>query len=207
MILHSEFDHMEYERVEDGEEPRSVDPKDPKQLEGRDVAVIQQDPKLMEANLFTVPLRFSTTTMQGRRGKQHRGSSDIVEADQASQACLDFFLRNQVQTEEEIASRKETWILLRKLSQCSTRPWLCVGNYNEILSQIENEGLIPRSKWQIEDIRNCLEDCGLQDMGFMGYLFTWCNNREEPNTHDWIEATVIRGGNDYFPIHGFNMFE
>ncbi|KAL0449244.1 UNVERIFIED_CONTAM: hypothetical protein Slati_1480800 [Sesamum latifolium] len=39
----------------------------------------------------------------------------------------------------------------------------------------------PRARWQINDFRQYLIDCDLQDMGFHGE-FTWCNNREEAFT-------------------------
>lgn len=31
-------------------------------------------------------------------------------------------------------------------------------------------------------ILNCIEDVGLQDAGFYGSPFTWCDNRGEPRT-------------------------
>ncbi|KAL0439752.1 UNVERIFIED_CONTAM: hypothetical protein Slati_2458200 [Sesamum latifolium] len=40
----------------------------------------------------------------------------------------------------DAARRGEAWRLLRILSQFSPRPWLCAGDYNEILSQLEKTG-------------------------------------------------------------------
>ncbi|KAL0395137.1 UNVERIFIED_CONTAM: hypothetical protein Slati_4479900 [Sesamum latifolium] len=36
--------------------------------------------------------------------------------------------------------RSKTWRLLRRLSTFSPRPWLCAGDFNEILSQEEKTG-------------------------------------------------------------------
>ncbi|KAL0446061.1 UNVERIFIED_CONTAM: hypothetical protein Slati_1734000 [Sesamum latifolium] len=80
----------------------------------------------------------------------------------------------------EVAKRKNTWNLLRQLSDQSSRAWICVGDFNEILYDYEKEGMHPRAQWQMNEFRQCLTDCELQDMGFKGAPFTWCNNREEP---------------------------
>ncbi|KAL0378893.1 UNVERIFIED_CONTAM: hypothetical protein Sradi_3194800 [Sesamum radiatum] len=66
----------------------------------------------------------------------------------------------------EVANRKEGWNLLRRLSKESNRLWVCVGDFNEILAQHEKQGSLPRTLWQIRDFRECLSDCGLQDIGY-----------------------------------------
>ncbi|KAL0405661.1 UNVERIFIED_CONTAM: putative mitochondrial protein [Sesamum latifolium] len=84
---------------------------------------------------------------------------------------------------------KTTWNLLRQLRQLSSRPWLCVGDFNEILHHYEKEEGNLRAKWQIDDFRQCLTDCELNDLGYKGYHFTWWNRREEPNT---VQARLDR---------------
>ncbi|KAL0449289.1 UNVERIFIED_CONTAM: hypothetical protein Slati_1485300 [Sesamum latifolium] len=56
------------------------------------------------------------------------------------------------------------------------------GDYNEILQQHEKDGLAPRAQWQINDFRQCFNECGLYDMGYKGNCFTWCKGREAPHT-------------------------
>ncbi|KAL0444003.1 UNVERIFIED_CONTAM: hypothetical protein Slati_2123000 [Sesamum latifolium] len=82
----------------------------------------------------------------------------------------------------EVGNRKLGWLLLRKLAQQSVRPWICAGDFNEILEQHEKEGILPRALWQIGNFRECLGDCGLQDIRFEGNIFTWWNHRENPDT-------------------------
>ncbi|KAL0443870.1 UNVERIFIED_CONTAM: hypothetical protein Slati_2109700 [Sesamum latifolium] len=59
-------------------------------------------------------------------------------------------------------------------------------NYNGVgldsVEQHEKQGTIARAPWQIRDFRECLVDCGLQDLGYVGDTFTWCNNRVAPHT-------------------------
>ncbi len=39
-----------------------------------------------------------------------------------------------------------------------------------------------RANWQMGNFREALIDTGLTDLGFRGFLFTWCNNRDAPYT-------------------------
>ena len=55
-------------------------------------------------------------------------------------------------------------------------PWLCCGDFNEILFNYEKEGGPPRVERCMEDFRKALEDCDLHDLGFTGDPFTWRNN-------------------------------
>jgi hypothetical protein len=55
---------------------------------------------------------------------------------------------------------------------------LCAGDFNEILRQDEQLGGNLRSGAQMERFRDCLTDCGLADLGFSGYEYTWDNRRE-----------------------------
>ncbi|KAL0450879.1 UNVERIFIED_CONTAM: hypothetical protein Slati_1644300 [Sesamum latifolium] len=84
--------------------------------------------------------------------------------------------------EPDVGKREVSWNLLRRLHSQSIRPWLCAGDFNEILEHAEKEGGSVRAEWQIRNFRKCLSDCELQDLGFQGPIFTWCNNHREPNT-------------------------
>ena len=71
------------------------------------------------------------------------------------------------------AHRKhESWELLRHLHSRDSMPWLCVSDYNEILSSEEKQGGLPRPPRKMEDFRQALLHCGLSDLGFIGNIFT-----------------------------------
>ena len=74
--------------------------------------------------------------------------------------------------------RAKAWEVLRYLRTQDDLPWICVGDYNEALVQKEQIGGKPRCIKQMDEFRDCLEDCGLADMGFSGYPFTWDNKRD-----------------------------
>ncbi|KAH9647988.1 hypothetical protein KPL70_025411 [Citrus sinensis] len=71
--------------------------------------------------------------------------------------------------------KKHTWMLLRWLAVLSSSPWLCYGDFNEILHPDEKRGSNDRNVNLINEFREALRDCGLKDVGYRGYDFTWNN--------------------------------
>jgi hypothetical protein len=72
--------------------------------------------------------------------------------------------------------RHKTWTLLRDLHSQEDVPWLCAGDFNEILYQHEKEGGLLRPQAQMDRFREAMVDCELQDLGFEGDVYTWRNN-------------------------------
>ncbi|KAF5445314.1 hypothetical protein F2P56_034374 [Juglans regia] len=60
--------------------------------------------------------------------------------------------------------RKLSWALLRALQPADDHPWLCLGDYNEILSNGEKVGGALRPLSQMEEFRIALLDTGLHDL-------------------------------------------
>lgn len=83
-----------------------------------------------------------------------------------------------------------TWSLLRRLATENQMPWLCVGDFNEILSDSKKLGGNLRRDDRMRDFRFCLEDCGLKDLGFIGHQFTWSN--KQSGVHN-IQERLDRG--------------
>ncbi|GAV59931.1 Exo_endo_phos domain-containing protein [Cephalotus follicularis] len=73
--------------------------------------------------------------------------------------------------------RHETWSLLRTLSLQRNVPWLCMGDFNEILYRTKKVGGTDRCERQMAEFRNALDVCNLRDMGFHGSPYTWSNGR------------------------------
>lgn len=69
-------------------------------------------------------------------------------------------------------------------------PWLCTGDFNEILNHHEKEGGVPRSQVCLDNFKQALEDCDLLDLGFTGDVFTWRNNHH--NSDDYIKERLDR---------------
>ena len=60
-----------------------------------------------------------------------------------------------------------------KVEGGSTLPWLCIGDFNEILRPEEQFGPNERDSAQIEAFREAVDICGLADLGYRGLDWTW----------------------------------
>ena len=54
-------------------------------------------------------------------------------------------------------------------------PWLCLGDFNEILSNTEKLGGAIRSQQQMDSFRKVVDYCAFQELSYCGSDFTWCN--------------------------------
>ena len=97
----------------------------------------------------------------------------------------------------ETHRRQESWDELATLNQKFQHPWLCYGDFNEILSGEEKMGGAPRPQRQMDRFCEVVNTCGFKDLGYCGPDFTWCNMQEGINriylrldrvlaTNDWI---------------------
>lgn len=74
--------------------------------------------------------------------------------------------------------RQKSWDALRYLRRQDDLPWLCAGDFNEACWQEEHKGKNERGWTQMEAFRDCLADCELLDLGYVGYIYTWDNKRD-----------------------------
>ena len=58
----------------------------------------------------------------------------------------------------------ETWRFMRHLYACGTLPWMCLGNFNDILTFDEKNGGIPRQVTPMLAFRHTHLHCGLVDL-------------------------------------------
>jgi hypothetical protein len=77
--------------------------------------------------------------------------------------------------------RARTWEALQYLRSQDDLPWLCAGDFNEILFPHEQLGGNPRNINQMTTFSDCLADCNLTDLGYAGYDFTWNNRMDGPD--------------------------
>ncbi|KAJ1255254.1 hypothetical protein BS78_K272300 [Paspalum vaginatum] len=86
--------------------------------------------------------------------------------------------------------RDRSWEILRNLKTTLVKPWLCAGDFNEILVNEEKVGGAPRSQGAMEKFRDALEVCGLYDLGWCGDMFTWRNHSH--TVENYIKETLDR---------------
>ncbi|KAK9733300.1 hypothetical protein RND81_04G058500 [Saponaria officinalis] len=78
----------------------------------------------------------------------------------------------------ERANRHKTWNMIRALCHNINILIILFGDFNEILSNEEQEGGAWRNQRQIAAFPETLDDCALIDLGFNGNMFTWQRGRE-----------------------------
>ena len=78
----------------------------------------------------------------------------------------------------DLAKKCDTWSLLCHLHASSLLPWLCTGDFNEILWSHEKCGLGPRGESPMIAFREVLDEVGLKDLGYVGKKFTWKGRRQ-----------------------------
>ncbi|XP_074274046.1 uncharacterized protein LOC141597480 [Silene latifolia] len=100
-----------------------------------------------------------------------------------------------------VTDRHLSWELLRLLQSQSQLPWVCIGDFNEIMYLTEMKGG-SRPQWQMNNFRNALDDCGLRCIAWEGYNFSFDNGQAgEANRQSMLDRAVCTGEwTDLFPF-------
>ncbi|KAL1330769.1 uncharacterized protein LOC107627531 [Arachis ipaensis] len=71
-------------------------------------------------------------------------------------------------------NRRSLWIFLRSLVANINLSWCILGDFNALLHDYERQGgTRSANSGAFSDFQSCVSDCGLVDLGYMGWLFTW----------------------------------
>uniref|UniRef100_A0A453K4I6 Uncharacterized protein n=1 Tax=Aegilops tauschii subsp. strangulata TaxID=200361 RepID=A0A453K4I6_AEGTS len=106
--------------------------------------------------------------------------------------------------ESKAGEKENTWRLLRTLHGQTDLPWLCLGDFNEILFVREKEGGPARAQGCMDAFRRALEACELNDLGYVGDPFTWRNNWRDAAgyTRERLDRAVANvGWRCLFPLY------
>ncbi|CAN0830960.1 hypothetical protein LINGRAHAP2_LOCUS1581 [Linum grandiflorum] len=77
--------------------------------------------------------------------------------------------------------RRESWALLKVLSNRDNGPWCIIGDFNDILSDTEKRGRSEHPSSLIRGFQEAVEECSLIDIPLQGYPFTWSRARGKPH--------------------------
>lgn len=67
------------------------------------------------------------------------------------------------------------WRSLDTIAQLFGGPWLCIGDFNCLVSNWEKKGFLPLAPPSINPLKNLINSHGLIDLGFIGSPYTWSN--------------------------------
>ncbi|KAL4393983.1 hypothetical protein AHAS_Ahas02G0106500 [Arachis hypogaea] len=71
-------------------------------------------------------------------------------------------------------TRKHLWNGIRSLSDNINIPWCILGDFNAMLHDYERSGGSNKvERGACFEFQSCLSDCGLVDIGYTGWPFTW----------------------------------
>ncbi|XP_074313444.1 uncharacterized protein LOC141648616 [Silene latifolia] len=89
-----------------------------------------------------------------------------------------------------VSDRHLSWDLLRVLKTQSVLPWVCLGDFNEILYSTKMKG-VSRAQWQMNNFHAAVDECGLRDIRWEGYQFTFDNGQAgDDNRQSMIDRAM-----------------
>lgn len=93
------------------------------------------------------------------------------------------------------SEKRYLWGELSKLRTISASPWICIGDFNETLSQEEKIGLMPHCPNKINLFKEFIDDTELMDIVVKGCRFTWISNpRNGSITKERIDHLLVNWG-------------
>lgn len=67
------------------------------------------------------------------------------------------------------------WNYLKKLSPSIRMSWVLLCDFNDMLAEDDKMRGLPLNDYRLNAFRECINYCGLMDLGFHGPKFTWTN--------------------------------
>lgn len=61
--------------------------------------------------------------------------------------------------EAQAQDRYKTWDTLKGMASVSPLPWMCIGDFNEVLRQEEHVGIAQRFNTQMQGFRDTIDVC------------------------------------------------
>ncbi|XP_023871998.2 uncharacterized protein LOC111984613 [Quercus suber] len=89
----------------------------------------------------------------------------------------------------DTSRREESWVLLKRLSSNNSLPWVCAGDFNELMHSGEKEGGRSRPVQQMANFCEAINSCQLRDLGYIGQDFTWSRRL---GNRGWVRERLDR---------------
>ncbi|GKV14797.1 hypothetical protein SLEP1_g25615 [Rubroshorea leprosula] len=89
---------------------------------------------------------------------------------------IDWFLSG-IYGRPQIATRTLLWNELSTIAENISMPWMMIGDFNDVLDQSEKFGGNRICQARVRAYLECMNNCNMIDLGFVGNRFTWVNMR------------------------------
>jgi len=87
------------------------------------------------------------------------------------------WLMSAIYASPRFAERCLLWDNLSKVAELHTLPWIIAGDFNEVLMGEDKFGGKPVNISRAINFQDCLNNCGMINLGFSGPRFTWTNQQ------------------------------
>jgi hypothetical protein len=95
------------------------------------------------------------------------------------------------------------WDSLLDVGRDFNGPWLCISDFNMILSQSSKQGGRPYASSSSNAFHGLLDSCGMIDLRFSSNPYTWSNKRQGPHL---IKERLDRGIANSHWVHLFSHY-
>ena len=92
--------------------------------------------------------------------------------------------------------RFESWNVLHQLNKRFCLPWLCAGDFNEIVQSSEKLRGSNRSQNQMQLFKDAIDKCGFIDLGFEDSPYTWQKHFADRHSI-WERLDLVLTANDW----------
>ena len=86
-----------------------------------------------------------------------------------------WWLLSAIYTSPRYAKRRLLWDNLTKVVELHTLPWIIARDFNEVLVGEDKFGGRPVNISRVVNFQECLNICGMIDLGFSRLCYTWTN--------------------------------
>ena len=97
------------------------------------------------------------------------------------------FIFSAIYASPKFYIRRQLWDDLRNMAISIDKPWLLVGDYNDVLCQNEKLGGRRISTSRANLYAETMDSCNLVDLGFCGPKFTWTNKRKRNPIYERLD--------------------
>ncbi|KAK9723775.1 hypothetical protein RND81_05G024400 [Saponaria officinalis] len=123
-----------------------------------------------------------------------QGGAQFLHCSLLHIATQRFFLVTFVYALNRASERLELWDHLRSVTVGSL-PWICLGDFNVSLSSDERVGCMVHER-EMQEFRECLRDCSLEDHPYTGGVFTWHNKQD--SCPKWAKLDRLLANQQWF---------